>query len=94
MNIIKKLLAIIVLSFLFITNVQAVKFIKKPCSKLNWSEPCNCYDESSYAKKKYCNFKMGKKKDKWIPLCAERAGEYKPEFRKKIYNSCMKDFGF
>ena len=90
----KKLLGIVVVGLLFAANANSVTIIKKPCSKANWTEPCNCYDESNYAKKKFCNFKMGKSKDKWMSYCAEKAGEYKPEFRKKMYRSCMKDFGF
>ncbi len=37
---------------------------------------------------------MGYKPEKYMSYCAEKAGEYKPEFRNKMYKSCMKERGF
>tara|TARA_B100000579_G_C22163002_1_gene546151 strand:- start:47 stop:322 length:276 start_codon:yes stop_codon:yes gene_type:complete len=90
----KKLLVIVVLGFFFIANGNAAIIKKSPCSETNWSGDCSCANESNYVKKKYCNFKMGIKPEKYMSYCAEKAGEFKPEFRKKMYKSCMKDYGF
>ena len=90
----KKLLAFVVLGLMWSGNAFAAKFVGKACSKTFWTEPCYCSEESSYAKKKYCNFKMGYKPEKYMSYCAEKAGEYKPEFRNKMYKSCMKERGF
>ena len=90
----KKLLGIVVLGLLLSGNAYAATFVGKPCSETNWIKPCYCSEESNYAKKKFCNFKMGIKKEDVMPYCAERAEEYVPELRKTMFKSCMKNNGF
>ena len=92
---IKKLLGIVVLSLLLSWSASFAGVVKKkPCSETGWNEPCACVVESNYAKKKYCNFKMDIKKVDIESICARKMESIVPELRKKMFKSCMKDFGF
>ena len=91
----KKLLAIVVLHLVLLLGNSYAGIVKlKPCSETGWSEPCKCVVESNYAKKKYCNFKMNIKKSDIESICARKMTSIVPELRKKMFKSCMTDYGF
>ena len=91
----KKILGILALFFILMMFKSYAGIVKKkPCSETDWNEPCACVVESNYAKKKFCNFKMDIKKVDIENICARKIESIVPELRKKMFKSCMRDFGF
>ena len=72
------------LSFL-VAHLVLKQVIKKPCS---------CLKESSWAKKRICNFRTGKKKGDYVETCADESHGYSDAIAKKVYKDCMEEKGF
>lgn len=98
----KKILAIILLSFFLVFNIFIVKNseavtlpkLSPPCSENSWEKPCSCSRESNWAKKRFCNFKMGTDKAPIVETCADESRGYSESVSKKVYKECMKKYGF
>jgi hypothetical protein len=65
-----------------------------PCSETGYKYPCNCLNESSWAKKRICNFRAGIKKEDYVPRCADRSEGYSDAIAKEVFKSCMHKHGF
>jgi len=65
-----------------------------PCSKTGYEYPCNCLNESSWAKKRICNFRAGIKKDKIVRKCAYESEGFSDAITKEVFDSCMHKHGF
>ena len=65
-----------------------------PCSETDYKKPCSCEGESSWIKKRICNFRAGIKKEDYVKLCADRSHGYADTIAKKVYKDCMHDHGF
>ena len=98
----KKFLGIIILSLFFVSNAFIIKNseavvlpkLSPPCSENSWEKPCSCPRESNWAKKRFCNFKMGTDKAPIVETCADESRGYSESVSKKVYKECMKKYGF
>ena len=97
----KKLLLPLSLLLVFYINpiitkdANAVALITDtPCSETGYKYPCNCLNESSWVKKRICNFRAGIKKEEFIRECADKSDGYSDSVAKEVFKSCMKKYGF
>ena len=97
----KKLLLLLSFALFFYANPIIIKdanavYIpsRTPCSETGYKQPCNCLKESSWTKKKICNFRAGIKKGDYVRKCANRSEGYSDSIAKKVYKDCMHDHGF
>ena len=97
----KKLLLLLSFALFFYVNPIIIKdanavYIpgRTPCSETGYKKPCSCLKESSWTKKRYCNFRAGKKKGDEVEYCADKSQGYSDAIAKKVYKDCMEDQGF
>ena len=93
----KKLFSTILLLGLWLipTLANAVYIPSRtPCSETDYKQPCNCLKESSWTKKRFCNFRAGIKKGDYVTKCADRSDGYSDAIAKEVYKDCMHDHGF
>ena len=97
----KKLLLLLSFALFFYVNPIIIKdanavalITDTPCSETGYKYPCNCLNESSWVKKRICNFRAGIKKEKFIRECADRSAGYADAVAKEVYKECMKKYGF
>ena len=71
------------------------------CEYASYKAPCICnkFEDSSLAKKKYCEFKMKPKIKKMNRMeatnhCSKLSNRQNKEVRNEYFKSCMKDKGF
>ena len=82
------------------------KYIKEggaimDCENASYEAPCICnkFENSNFAKKKYCKFKMKPKKIKKKRMeaadhCSNLSNRKNKEVRNEYYKSCMQDQGY
>ena len=82
------------------------KYIKEggiigDCEYASYEAPCICnkFENSNFAKKKYCKFKMKPKKIKKTRIeaadyCSNLSNRKNKEVRNEYFKSCMKDQGY
>ena len=91
----KKLFLFLIISIFLSIKANAVVIPSDtPCSETNYKYPCNCLNESSWAKKRICNFRAGIKKEDYVPRCADRSDGYSDAVAKEVFKSCMHKHGF
>ena len=96
-NLIGILSFVLVLSInpIIIKDANAVYIPSRtPCSETDYKQPCNCLKESSWTKKRFCNFRAGIKKGDYVTKCADRSHGYSDAIAKEVYKDCMHDHGF
>ena len=97
----KKFLLLLSFTLFFYVNPIIIKdanavivFGQTPCSETGYKEPCTCLKESSWTKKRYCNFRAGKKKEDEVEYCAHKSQGYSDAIAKEVFKSCMHKHGF
>jgi len=100
-NNMKKFIGILSFALVFSINPIIIKdanavYIpgRTPCSETGYKKPCSCLKESSWTKKRYCNFRAGKKKGDYVERCADESYGYSDSIAKKVYKDCMEEYGF
>ena len=91
----KKLLLLLSFALFFYVNPIIIKDANAAyCSTTGYKKPCSCMNESSWTKKRYCNFRAGKKKGDYVQRCADQSDGYSDSVAKKVYKNCMEKYGF
>ena len=80
---------------IIIKDANAVVLLSDtPCSETGYKKPCNCLKESSWVKKRICNFRAGIKKGDFIRECADKSDGYSDAVAIEVYKDCMEEYGF
>ena len=71
---------------IIIKDANAVVLLSDtPCSETGYKKPCNCLKESSWVKKRICNFRAGIKKGDFIIIEDEETLNIKSDSHIKLF---------